>query len=82
MITLFNSLHLDTTVTAMVAFVVALSLIAIYKMHDLKDGLLFLLYISGSIALIALFVIYPSVSAILIFMYMMRLVYRNTHSAA
>lgn len=77
MITLFNFFHLDLTVTAILAFIYITAFVAIYKMHNIKDGILFLIYITGSALLIFLFIHFTLVSASLIFLYIMRLVYKN-----
>lgn len=82
MFTFIDNLPVDMTVVAMVSFVMILALLAIYKMHNIKDAVLFLLYIAGSVLVIYLFMSFPSICAIVVFLYIMRLVYRNTHSEA
>lgn len=77
MITLFNSLHLDLTVTAIISFIYILACVAIYQMHNTKDGILFFLYITASAFIIFLFINFTMISAGIVFLYIMRLVYRN-----
>lgn len=80
MITIFETIQLDLTVLSIVGFVYLLALVAIYQMRNIKDGLLFLLYITGSALLIFIFMKYSFISAVLVLMYIAHLVYNNLRS--
>lgn len=77
MITFLENLHLDMTIVSIVGFVYILAFVAIYQMRNIKEGLLFLLYITGSALLIFLFMRYSFISAILVLIYIGHLVYNN-----
>lgn len=80
MIDLLDTLQLDPTVVGIVGFVYALALIAIYKMHNLKEGLLFLLFISASALMIFLFMKYSMISAVVVLLYIGYLLRHNFKS--
>lgn len=77
MITLFNSLQVDSTLLFFGSFIYVLAMIAIFKMHDIKKALLFLSYITASAFLIYLFIQYSFISSILVLMYIAHLLYNN-----
>ncbi|GAA4514528.1 hypothetical protein [Sphingobacterium thermophilum] len=77
MIQLMEGLNIDTTLLSFASFIYGLALIAIYKMHNIKKGLLFLLYISTSAFLIYLFITYSFVSSVLVLLYIGHLLYNN-----
>lgn len=77
MITIFNVFQLDLTVLAIIGFIYILAFVAIYNMHNIKDGILFFLYITSSALLIFIFIHFTLISASLIFLYIIHLVYRN-----
>lgn len=80
MITLFNSIQFDTTVTAIVGFVYVLAFVAIYKMHNIQAGFLFFLFITAAAFMIFIFMKYSVISSIVITLYIGHLVYNNFRS--
>lgn len=78
MVSLIDSLELDSTILSIAGFVLTLALVAIYKMEDMKKGFLFLLYILASGLLIYLFIQYSFISAFVILLYIGHLLYNNS----
>ena len=75
---LFDLSQIDSTILSIAGFILSLALVAIYKMEDLKKGLLFLLYIVGSGIMIYIFVKYSFLSAFVVLFYIGHLLYNNT----
>jgi hypothetical protein len=80
MITLFDTVPLDSTVVAIAGFVYILAFVAIYKMHDIKEGLLFFLFITAAALMIFIFMRYSMISALVVLLYIGNLVYSNFRS--
>ncbi len=80
MITVFDSVQLDITVVSILGFIYILAFIAIYKMHNIKEGILFFLYITASAFMIFIFIKYSLISSIIVLLYIGHLVYNNLNS--
>lgn len=76
MFSMFN-LSIDSILFSFAAFIFVLALIAVYQMHDIRKGLLFIGYITASIFLIYLFITYSFISSILVLLYIGHLLYNN-----
>jgi len=80
MITVFDSVQLDITVVSILGFIYILAFVAIYKMHNIKEGILFFLYITASAFMIFIFIKYSLISSIIVLLYIGHLVYNNLNS--
>ncbi len=80
MITLFDSVQLDLTIVSIVGFIYILAFVAIYKMHNIREGALFFLYITASAFMIFIFIKYSLISSIVVLLYIGHLVYNNLKS--